>query len=240
MAWLWWWVCASFAIEPSAPDAEAAPVVGPDAEAATVIGPAAEAATVVGQAARGPRWEDIFASGDGERLRALAHDVDVPPELRLQAALILLRRARTPEASQVVEVPTTRDDVACDKEGKVVRRVPVPGLATLQELTVESMGDHVLVRGRLDGAAGRPLHYLVEGGSATFPSRYVVSMLGVRSALDNPRIEVDSHLVRNVQVIERDGAMIVVVNSVEERALRVDFQQNGDAFTIALRVAHTS
>ena len=64
-------------------------------------------------------------------------------------------------------------------------------------------------------------------------------MLGVSSGLSAP-VAVDHPLVRSVEVLERDGAVIVVVNSAEERGLRVDFDQDEDGFVIALRVAPSS
>lgn len=208
-------------------------------------------------------WAVELASKDPVRVKAVFDDPRAPADVRLMAAALLLEEApigRPPEgeivedaveepASEVVtpsplvagaptvNVPSGREDLACDQDGRVVKVMPVEGFATLDRLDVEVQGDMVLVRGHLDRSAGRPLHYLVEGGNAAYPSRYVVSMLGVKSGLETPVLPVTSELVRSVQVVERDGAIILVVNSSESRALRVDFDQRGDHFEIALRVA---
>lgn len=181
-------------------------------------------------------YADRLASGDLATLQALAKDRAAPGEIRLQAALILLERnaPETAAPATTARVPVARDDLACDEEGRVVRTVPVAGLATLVALDVNVRDDVVIVHGQLDGTGGRPLHYLLEGGSALYPSRYVVSMLGVRSGLAEPIVPVESRIVRSVEVVERDGAMIIVVNSDHERSLRADFQDDGQQFRIVL------
>ena len=142
--------------------------------------------------------------------------------------------AASPPAVQDDE-PARAEDVAV---AEVDAREPAPAGAgdddeavssQLSDLSVDVVGDQVVIRGQVDGADARPLHYLMEDGTA----HYVIRYADTSSSLGLSHLPVGSGLVHGISIREGESGLTITIDSSSaEMAPR--FERTGDGFTLIL------